>query len=131
MITEEDIQFIWQGVDGVPLTFIIDGDCLYDLPLSVENSKIFTDFTSAKDVSSEYPGHDGLTVRLYKNDQVIEDFQTSEYLGSILLSNPTVVNVLNYPYGRYVYSPYAKFDGEKFTILDIDVTGKPPFIEKV
>ncbi|MEI7674869.1 MAG: hypothetical protein WCI60_03990, partial [bacterium] len=104
-------------------------DCVYDLPVSKENSLLFLETTHASDVSAEYPDHDGLTIRLFKNKEILNDFQTTEFFGSILLSNPLVVNTLDYPYGRYVYSPHAKFDGEKFIILDVDVTNKPPFLE--
>jgi hypothetical protein len=39
-----------------------------------------------------------------------------------LLSEPQVESLLKYPYGVYVQSPNASFDGEKFIITNRDVT---------
>jgi hypothetical protein len=63
-----------------------------------------------------------------KNGEELADFLCSEYLGSILLSEPQLINLFDYPYGRYVASPNAKFDGEKFIILDQDVTNLPMWV---
>ena len=110
------------GSGGDALVWIIDGDCLYDIPVISKHVSMFTDSDSILDVSEEYPDHDGITVRFTKNAEIVEDFQTSEYFGSILLSNPQVESLLKYPYGKYVISPNATFDGEKFIITDRDVT---------
>lgn len=126
MLTDRDIIFNYQGTPGVPLVWIIDGDCLYDLPLSQEHSEIFLNHDEVIDISNEYPDHDGITVRFIKNGNIIDDLQTTEYFGSILLSSPTVLDLRDYPYGRYVQSPNAKFDGEKFIITDRDITGYMP-----
>lgn len=126
MLTDRDIIFNYQGTPGVPLVWIIDGDCLYDLPLSQEHSEIFLNHDEVIDISNEYPDHDGITVRFIKDGNIIEDLQTTEYFGSILLSSPFVVNLFDYPYGRYVESPNAKFDGEKFIITNRDMNGYMP-----
>ena len=118
MINDDDVY----GSGGDALVWIIDGDCLYDIPVLPEHVSMFTDSEEALDVSEEYPNHDGITVRFIKNGTTVEDFQTSEYFGSILLSNPQVESLLKYAYGKYVMSPNAKFDGEKFIITDRDVT---------
>ena len=115
----DDVIF---GTGGDALVWIIDGNCLYDIPVVSEHVSMFTDSDEALDVSEEYPDHDGITVRFVKDGETVEDFQTSEYFGSILLSNPQVESLLRYPYGRYVISPDATFDGEKFIITDRDVT---------
>ena len=125
MINEE----IALGI-GNPLVWIIDGDCLYDFAVKAEYISMFTESDEAIDVSDEYPEHNGLTVRFIKNEQIIEDFQTSEYFGSILLSEPQVVSLFNYPYGHFVVSPNAKFDGNKFIITDRDVMGLPAWHPK-
>ena len=65
--------------------------------------------------------------RFLKNGAVIDELQTSEYFGSILLSNPLVLNLAEYPYGRYVISPHATFDGEKFTITNRDMSELLPW----
>lgn len=126
MLTDRDIIFNYQGTPGVPLVWIIDGDCLYDLPLSQEHSEIFLNHDEVIDISNEYPDHDGITVRFIKNESIVEDLQTTEYFGSILLSSPTVLDLRDYPYGRYVESPNAKFDGEKFIITNRDIAGYMP-----
>ena len=125
MINEEIVQGI-----GNPLVWIIDGDCLYDFAVKAEYISMFTESDEAIDVSNQYPEHNGLTVRFIKNKQIIEDFQTSEYFGSILLSEPQIVSLFNYPYGHFVVSPNAKFDGNKFIITDRDVMGLPAWHPK-
>jgi hypothetical protein len=127
MINDETVYFTGNFGKGKALVWIIDGDCLYDLALDNNYADMFLSVTSAEDVSSSYPEHDGVSVRLFKNDEVLEDFCTSEYFGSILLSNPLALNLGDYAYGRYVISPSAKFDGEKFIILDQDVSQLMPF----
>jgi len=125
MLTDRDLDFIFEGTPGIPVVWVIDGQCLYDLPLTAENAQIFFDATDVVDISAEYPDHDGITVRLLKDDTTLMELSTSEYFGSILLSNPQVVNMMLYPYGRYVESPNATFDGEKFNITNRDMTGYP------
>lgn len=126
MLTDDSIRFIHQGVNGVALVWIIDSQCLYDLPLSIEHAAIFTGYNQIVDISEEYPDHDGITVRFLKDGTILEEFQTSEYFGSILLSNPQVLNLLDYPYGRYVQSPNALFVDGEFVILDTDMTTLNP-----
>lgn len=126
MLTDRDIIFNFLGTPGIPLVWVIDGDCLYDLPLSQEHAAIFLDHDEVLDISENYPDHDGITVRFIKNGEILEDLQTTEYFGSILLSSPTVLDLRDYPYGRYVESPNAKFDGEKFIITNRDLTGYMP-----
>ena len=128
MLTDTDITYFrGEGdVDGVALVWVIDGDCLYDIPAWQEYVDMFLSTDEVIDISSVYPDHDGLTLRFMKNGTIIDELQTSEYFGSILLSNPLVINLLDYPYGRYVISPDAKFDGEKFVITNRDITGYLP-----
>lgn len=126
-LTDIDIEFVNDGTMlGVPLVWVIDGDCLYDLPLSQEHADIFLTADSVEDVSELFPDHSGITVRFVKDGDTLANLSTSEYFGSILLSDPQVVDLRDYPYGRYVVSPNAKFDGEKFIITDRDVTNLVP-----
>ena len=125
MLTDNDLAFIFDGTPGIPVVWVIDGQCLYDLPLTAEHAQIFFDTTEVIDISADYPDHDGITVRLLKNNTILTELATSEYFGSILLSNPQVINMIMYPYGRYVESPNATFDGEKFNITNRDMTGYP------
>jgi hypothetical protein len=129
MLTDNHILYVRgnDGMDGVALCWIIDGDCLYDIPTWQEYVEMFTAHDEVLDISADYPEHDGITVRFMKNEQVVNELQTSEYFGSILLSNPLVVNLIDYPYGRYVVSPHATFDGESFTITNRDMTNILPW----
>ena len=126
MLTDNNINFVHDGVNGIALVWVIDEDCLYDLPLSVEHANIFLNTTEVLDISEEYPEHDGITVRLIKDENILEDFQTTEYFGSILLSNPQVLRLIDYPYGLYVTSPHAKFIDNKFILTDRDMNGLAP-----
>jgi len=126
MLTDDNINFVHNGVNGIALVWVIGEDCLYDLPLSVEHANIFLNTNKVLDISDQYPDHEGITVRLMNNDNILEDFQTSEYFGSILLSDPQVLNLANYPYGLYVVSPYAKFIDNKFILTNRDMNGLVP-----
>lgn len=126
MLTDDSINFIHEGVNGVALVWVIDTQCLYDLPLSVEHAAIFTGYDEIVDISEDYPDHDGITVRFLKDGEVLEEFQTSEYFGSILLSNPQVLNLMDYPYGYYVSSPNALFVDGQFVILETDMSTLNP-----
>lgn len=117
MLTDNDLNFIFKGVPGIPLVWVINGDCLYDLALSQEHASIFLESDEILDISIEHSDHTGITLRFLKNGLILEEIQTTEYFGSILLSNPQVLNLLDYPNGKKVESPYARFDGEKFIIL--------------
>jgi len=127
MLTDESIEFRLGNGRGVPLVWVIDQQCLYDLPLSFEHANIFLKADEVIDVSEQYPEHNGTTVKFMEKGQVLEELQTSEYFGSILLSNPLVLNLMDYPYGLYVMSPNAMFVDGKFVILDTDVSGLEPF----
>jgi len=129
MITNDDLEVfnpenLDRGHIRTPLVWVIDGDCVYDTGINHSYVDMFKNHDKVIDVSSEYPENDGITVRFLKNGTVIEDLNTSEYFGSILLSNPQVLDLRDYPYGYWVVSPYAKFDGEKFIILNTDGSEK-------
>lgn len=127
-LTDIDIEFAYNGTPGVALVWVIDGDCVYDLPLSVEHSEIFLTADTIEDISAEFPYHDGIVVRLSRGGESLMELMTTEYFGSILQSEPLVLKLAEYPYGRYVESPHAKFDGEKFIITNRDVTGLYPWV---
>lgn len=128
MLNDNDIIFTYTGTQGVALGWVLDETCLYAIPLSVEHAKMFTDFDEIVDISENYPNHNGITVRFVKNGEVIEDFQTTEYFGSILLSEPLVLNLLDTPFGVYVENDNnARWDGEKFYFLNRDVSNLCPW----
>ena len=131
MFTDKDLEWVagTNPEESMALVWVIDGQCLYDLPLLNYYAEIFLNHDEVLDVSNDYPDHDGLTVRFIKNGEVVDDFQTSEYFGSILLSSPQVVDLSKYPYGRYVQSPNAEFDGEKFIITNRDMTNYPAWYQ--
>ena len=128
MIKESEIVLNGtEGIKGVALVWVINEDCLYDIPIKPEYSDMFMTSDTIEDVTSEYIKHDGMVIRFIKNGEVVNDLSTSEYFGSILLSSPTVLDLSKYAYGRYVISPNAKFDGEKFIILNRDTTDLMPW----
>lgn len=127
MINDTDIEFKTDQGKGKALVWVIDGECLYDLPLNNNYADMFISVTRVVDVSSTYPNNDGVTVRLFSEDVVIDDFNTSEYFASILLSNPQVINLNDYAYGQYVQSPYATFDGNQFTLTNRDMSTLLPW----
>jgi len=129
MLTDNSITYVKgnDGILGVALVWVIDGECLYDIPTWQEYVDMFISNDGVIDISSDYPEHSGITVRFIKNNETVNELQTSEYFGSILLSNPAVFNLGDYAYGRYVISPHATFDGEKFTITNRDMTGLLPW----
>jgi hypothetical protein len=128
MLTDNDLLFSMQPdkVPGVALVWIIDGQCLYDIPTWERYVDMFT-LSEVVDISEDYPDHDGITVRFIKDGETVDELQTSEYFGSILLSDPLVKRLGDYPYGRYVISPNATFDGESFTLTNRDMTYLQPF----
>lgn len=129
MLTDIQIQYTRgnDGINGVPLVWVIDGQCLYDIPTWEVYKEMFMSSDSVIDISQTYPDHDGITVRFIKNNLVVNELQTSEYFGSILLSNPLVLDLTQYPYGRYVQSPNATFDGEKFIITNREMSELLPW----
>lgn len=127
MLTDNSLEFIHKGVNGVPLVWVIDTQCVYDLPLYVGHATIFQGADEVVDISADYPEHEGITVRFLKEGQILEELQTTEYFGSILLSNPQVLNLLDYPYGLYVESPNALFVDGAFVILETDMDGLEPY----
>jgi hypothetical protein len=128
MITDNDIKYKKiEGYAGYALAWIIEEDCVFTNVMNKEYFNLFTSFNNVVDISDQYPEHDGLTVRLLKNNEVLEDFQTSEYFGSILLSNPTLVDLMDWPYGGYVEPFKCKFINDEFVFLEIDKTNLDPF----
>jgi hypothetical protein len=121
-LTDSNIEYTYNGTPGVALVWVIDEECLYDAPLSAEHAEIFMLADEVVDISNDYPDHEGVVVRLLRSGETKLELMTTEYFGSILLSNPLVVRLDQYPYGRYVVSPHARFDGEKFIILNRDTT---------
>ena len=119
MLTDESLEYVKTDIKGKALVWIIDGQCLYDLPLNIEYAEIFLNTDNVIDVSNNYPEHYGITVQLRKGEEVLEEFKTSEYFGSILLSNPLVLDLGKYPGGNTILSPNAIFDGQKFIPTNI------------
>ncbi len=127
VITDEELYTRPVESGSKALVWVIDQDCLYDSVVSPQFLPMFLEHDSAIDVSQEYPQHNGVVVRFIKNNEILGDLITSEYFGSILLSSPSVIDLSKYPYGKHVVSPYAKFDGEKFIILDMDMQYLTPW----
>lgn len=130
-LTDIDIEYVYDAENpGVALVWVIDGDCIYDAPIMPEYADAFLNANDTLDISEQYPDHDGIVVRLIKDGETALELMTSEYFGSLLLSEPQVLRLDQYPYGRYVISPNARFDGEKFIITDRDVSELPAWISE-
>lgn len=128
MLKDSDIEYAHvPGIYGYALAWIIDTECVYALALNEQYAKMFKDCNSVIDISDEYLDHDGITVRLMKDDQVLEDFQTSEYFGSVLLSNPLVLDLAEHAYGTYVEANKASFVDGQFIIKNVDMTSLNPY----
>ena len=130
MITIDDIHFNPMNpkdLNGLPLVFVIDGRCVYDLYANKYGTELLMKNTSIIDVSDEYPDYDGITVKIIIDEQNFEILQTSEYVGSILLTENKAICLWDYPYGQYVQAPYATFDGEKFNIENEDMNALEPY----
>lgn len=128
MITEQDIAFVYNGVQGVSLAFIIEEESVYDFCFKEEHAQIFLNFDEAIDISDQYPEHDGITVRLLKNGEVLEDFQTSEYFGNVLLSNPVLIRLITHKHGIYLTSPYGRFINNEFVLTNWDSSSEVGFL---
>ena len=129
MITIEDLTYnpeVSTSVVGMPLVFVIEGQCVYDFPSTKYGSELFFKKKSIVDISEKYPDYDGITVRIIMDGGKFEELQTSEYLGSILLTPHLVLCLYDYPFGAYVISPHATFDGTQFTITDRDMDTLDP-----
>jgi hypothetical protein len=106
-----------EGKYGVPLAWIIGDDVLHTLSLQEENADIFLNYDGIEDITSEYESSDNIYIKFLKNNIEIQRLQTSEYFGSILLSNPKVINLFNHKKGWAIKAP-AKFINDEFVITD-------------
>lgn len=118
MLTDASIEYVKTDIKGIALVWVIDGQCLYDLPLNKQYADIFLNADNVVDISNQHTEHNGITVQFKKENEVLEEFQTSEYFGNILLSNPQVLDLSLYAGGNAVTSPNAIFDGEKFLVVE-------------
>jgi len=129
MITIEDLTYdpgVSTSVVGMPLVFVIEGQCVYDFSSTRYGSEVFFKKKNIVDISEKYPDYDGITVRIIMDGGKFEELQTSEYLGSILLTPHLVLCLYDYPFGAHVISPHATFDGTQFTITDKDMDTLDP-----
>lgn len=132
MITIEEITWdprVPTKIQGLPLVFVIDGQCVYDFPATRYGSELFMKNNGIIDISDDYPDYDGITVKIVMDENNFEILQTSEYLGSILLTVNKAICIWDYPYASYVFSPETRFDGEKFIIPGIDMDTLDPDLD--
>lgn len=117
--TDESVLFIYNKREerndfGIAIGFLIDNHLLYDIPAWKEWGDLVMNADEIIDISTQYPNHSGITVAFKKNNVVTGEFQTTEYFGSILLSNPMIVDLEAYPNGAHVIAPYAKLIDGRF-----------------
>jgi hypothetical protein len=103
--------------DGAAFSWVIGEDVLYDIALNRQTALMFLEHDEVIDISDNYLDHNGITVQFNKNGQVINQLQTTEYFGSILLSDPKIINLLSHKRGHLISSP-AKFINNEFFSLD-------------
>jgi hypothetical protein len=118
MLTDTDLEFVYSGTPGVALVWVIGEDCVYDEAMTTEHAEIFLKTNNVKNITPLDAMPETMVVELYKDNDLLETLTTSDYFGSILLSNPIVLNLADYPNGRKVESPHAKFIDNDFLILD-------------
>lgn len=117
MVTDASVEYFYSPeIPGMPIALVIDGEVLYTAPVWSTFGQILLDATGFRDVSSIYPEHNGITVEILSNEEVVETWQTTEYVGSILLSEPLILDISQYENGGYVEDLKASFDGVKFII---------------
>jgi hypothetical protein len=131
MLTDNDITYSWNKDNpderGSALAFIISEDVVYDAPFYNWAADMFLRADSFVEIPQDNPT-DKIIVSIMENDIELDQLETTEYFGSILLSNPMIKDLNAYPYGRYVISPNAKFVNNEFVVLDMNTEGLPPFI---
>ena len=128
MITDNDLIYkSVSGYAGYAIAWFIEEECVFAQAINKKYFDLFTSFNNALDISDQYPNHNGITVRLMKNNEILEDIQTSEFFGSILLSNPIVVDLMELPYGGYVEPYNCKLINNEFVFLNMDKSNLEPY----
>ena len=118
MLTDTDLEFVYSGTPGVALVWVIGEDCVYDEAMTAEHAEIFLKTNNVKNITPEDTLSETMIVELSKDNDLLETLTTSDYFGSILLSSPLVLNLADYPNGKRVESPHAKFINNEFVILN-------------
>jgi hypothetical protein len=119
MVTDRSIEYFYSPETlGIAIALVIDGEVLYTSAVLGTFGKILLDAKGFKDVSSAYPQHTGMTVEILSGEEVVETWQTTEYVGSILLSDPLILDIGQYENREYVDDLNATFDGTKFIIKE-------------
>lgn len=131
MITDNDITYSWNKDNptdrAAALAFIIDEDVVYDAPFYDWAADMFLRADSFAEILQDTPSGK-LIISILENNVELEQLETTEYFGSILLSNPMIKDLNSHAYGRYVVAPHAKFINNEFVVLDMVTEGLPPFI---
>jgi hypothetical protein len=110
--------------DKAPLAWVIGEDVVFVIAVNRQTALMFVEHDEIIDISNQYPEHDGITVQFKKNNVVIDELQTTEYFGSILLSSPKVINLGTHKRGHMVDVP-AKFINNDFVVLDPFLNDSP------
>ena len=119
MVTDSSIEYFYNpDILGMPIALVIDKEVLYTAPVLHTFGQILLNATNFKDVSSMYPDHNGITIEILLGEQVVETWQTTEYVGSIILSNALILDIGQYDNKEYVDDLNSTFDGTKFIIKE-------------
>ena len=99
---------------GIPLAWIIDNSCVHSMALTRNYANIFLNNDKVIDITDSSTPSGKLLIRFFKDNNIIEDLEVSEKFGSILLSNPTVINLMFHKFGYLV-------DDNEFNFVDYDI----------
>jgi hypothetical protein len=123
MLLDNDLEYVkGEGYAfGVALSWVLDNEVVYTLAVNSDIADMFLN-SDVSDVSIEYPEHNGVSVKFSMTDGQEEILQTSEYFGSILLSNPVVINLLSHKHGTVILGKGEQFLNNEFAIPNVDMS---------
>jgi hypothetical protein len=131
MLTNNEITYEWSKDNpderGAALAFIIDEEVVYAAPFYNWAADMILRADSFVEISQD-AASETIVLSILENGVELDQLETTEYFGSILLSSPIIKDLNAYPYGRYVVAPNARFINDEFIILNMSVEGLPPFI---
>jgi hypothetical protein len=127
MIKENDILYnsSYKPEHGVPLGWIIDNTCVHSLPIQRKYVNIFLNHDSVIEIINNDSLDNSIHLKFLKNNKILEEIEVSEKFGSILLSNPTVINLSFHKFG-YLVDLDLEYNFVNYEIVPIDNNIKYP-----
>jgi hypothetical protein len=87
---------------GLALGWVVDSVCVHSMILSKEFADIFLTSDTTIDITPVNNLNNKINIRFLKNNEVLEEIEVSEKFGSILLSNPKIINLSFHKFGYLV-----------------------------